>query len=472
MEEKPILIVDDDDSQRRLIEFWLQEEGYRSVAAANGKAGLQLFEEVSPRLVIADIRMPQLSGLDLLGRIKSASPDTPVILITAFGTVTDAVEAMKLGASDYLLKPLNTDEFKIVIRRVLEHQQLLDENRYLRGFAEKSFRFENLIGSSPKMRELFELALQVADRESTVLLVGESGTGKELLAKAIHQNSPRRDKPFVTVNCGAIAETLIESELFGHRKGAFTGAVSDRQGKFEAASQGTVFLDEVSELKQNLQVKLLRVIQEREIDKVGYPHPIKVNVRIVAATNRDLRTLVDDGQFREDLYYRLSVVTLRLPPLRERREDVPALLEHFLAKYCQRYNLPLVSVSPEALQCLLRHNWPGNVRELENVVEHVLVVGKDSVVRAEHLPVEILLAKPRIANLKLELPDDGISLEQVEKEILLQALERHNWNQTHAAKYLDITRKTLIYRMEKHGIRAPGASAEPREVYPATDEQQ
>jgi len=468
MEQKPILIVDDDDSQRRLLEFWLQEEGYATLTAADGKAGLALFEEQSPRLVIADIRMPGLDGIELLGRIKATNQDVPVVLVTAFGTVSNAVEAMKLGAADYLLKPLNADELKIVVRRVLEHQQLLDENQYLRSFADSSFRFENLIGRSRKMRELFDLALQVATRDSTVLLTGESGTGKELLAKAIHQNSLRSGKPFVTINCGAITETLIESELFGHRKGSFTGAVADRVGKFEAANEGTVFLDEISELKSNLQVKLLRVLQEREIDKIGHPHPIKVNVRILAATNRNLRNLVEDGQFRDDLFYRLSVVTLNVPPLCERREDIPLLVEHFLAKYCRRYNLPAVTMSDEALTILLRHNWPGNVRELENVIEHVVVVGKGNIIKPEHLPLELHQARSVVGNVRVDLPAGGISLEDVEKDILTKALEKHDWNQTHAAKYLNITRKTLIYRMEKYGILA---SAHLRERAPQVEEE-
>lgn len=323
MEEKPILIVDDDAGQRRLIEFWLQEEGYSTLLASDGKAGLQLFEEKSPRLVIADIRMPGMDGVDLLSRIKGINQDTPVMLVTAFGTVDNAVEAMKLGAADYILKPLNANELKMIVRRALEHMQLLEENRYLRDFADTGFRFENLVGRSRKMREVCDLALQVARRDSTVLVTGESGTGKELFAKAIHQNSLRSAKPFVTINCGAIPETLIESELFGHRKGSFTGALADRMGKFEAANEETVFLDEISEMKPSLQVKLLRVIQEREIDKIGHPHPIKVNVRILAATNRSLRNLIEDGQFRDDLFYRLSVVTLNLPPLRERKEDIP-----------------------------------------------------------------------------------------------------------------------------------------------------
>jgi two-component system NtrC family response regulator len=324
-----ILVVDDDASQRRLIEFWLKEDGYDVATAADGNAGLREFTDKSPALVITDIRMPGLSGLDLLGRVKALNPDTPVILITAFGTVGDAVGAMKLGAADYVLKPLNVDELKVNVKRALERQQLVDENRYLRDFSDTAFRFENLVAGSRRMRDVFTLAAQVARRDSTVLVTGESGTGKELIAKAIHQNSLRANKPFITVNCGAIPENLIESELFGHRKGSFTGAIADRTGKFEAANEGTVFLDEVGELPINLQVRLLRVIQEREIDKIGFPKPIPVNVRIIAATNRDLRKLIEDGQFREDLFYRLSVVTVELPPLRERRDDIPLLIFAF-----------------------------------------------------------------------------------------------------------------------------------------------
>jgi DNA-binding NtrC family response regulator len=459
MEDKPILIVDDDAAQRRLIDFWLKEEGYTTILASDGKVGLQEFETKSPRLVIADIRMPGLSGIELLGRIKGVNDDALVILITAFGTVENAVEAMKLGASDYILKPLNADELKIVVRRALQHQQLVEENRYLRDFAGKAYRFENIVGGSRKMREVFELAVQVAQSDSTVLVTGESGTGKELLAKAIHQNSQRSKKPFVTINCGAIPETLIESELFGHRKGSFTGAIADRIGKFEAGNEGTVFLDEVSELVLNAQVKLLRVLQEREIDKVGDPRPVKVNVRIIAATNRNLRNLVEDGQFREDLFYRLSVITIDLPPLRERREDIPLLVDHFLRKYCDRCKAPAISPSEEVLDILTKYNWPGNVREMENLMERLVVLRKGSIVLPEHLPGEIRQPKSRVANLALELPDEGIDLEEVEKEILLLALQKHLWNQTRAARFLNISRKTLIYRMEKFGIRDPNESA-------------
>jgi len=469
MEDKPILIVDDDAAQRRLIEFWLKEDGYPTVLAADGLAGLREFESKSPSLVIADIRMPGLSGLELLGRIKGRNEDALVILITAFGTVENAVDAMKLGASDYILKPLNADELKIVVRRVLQQRQLLEENRYLRDFAGTNYRFENIVGQSRKMREVFELAVQVAQSDSTVLITGESGTGKELLAKAIHQNSLRSNKPFITINSGAIPETLVESELFGHRKGAFTGAVTDRIGKFEAGNEGTVFLDEVSELEPNVQVKLLRVLQEREIDKVGDPRPLKVNVRVIAATNRNLRKLVEDGEFRQDLFYRLGVIGIDLPPLRERKEDVPLLVDRFIRKFRDRYKAPAISMSEEALNILTRYSWPGNVRELENVVERVLVLRKGNIVLPEHLPAEVREQKSRIAKVALELPEEGIDLEEVEKEILLQALQRHNWNQTHAARYLNISRKTLIYRMEKFGMHEPGQSSG-EAVSPSNDE--
>ena len=460
MSSKPkILLVEDDASQRRLLEFWLQEEGYETISAKDGRAGLQAFEQHAPSVVISDIRMPGMNGLELLSRIKAANPDTAVLLITAFGTVTDAVEAMKLGAADYVLKPVNGDELKLNVRRALERQQLVDENRYLRDLAGNTFRFDNAVAQSRKMRAALDIAAQVARRESTVLLTGESGTGKEVLAKAIHQNSLRAGKPFITVNCGAVPEGLAESELFGHRKGSFTGALSDRIGKFEAANEGTVFLDEIGELPLSLQVKLLRVIQEREIDKIGHPRPIPINVRVIAATNRNLKNLVEDGEFREDLYYRLSVVNIEIPSLRNRREDIPMLLQHFLTKVRTRYSLPPVSLTEDALERLGRYNWPGNVRELENVVERLVVLAKADTIGDEDLPAEIRQTESRIAAIDLKLPDDGISLEEVEKELLLRALERHRWNQTQAAKYLNISRKTLIYRMEKYNLTAPEMAA-------------
>lgn len=456
MPSKPILIVDDDAGERRVIQFWLEEEGYQTRTATNGKAALQSLEENPPCLVLSDIRMPELGGMDLLAHIKGTDSEMPVILMTAYGAVGDAVEAMKLGAADYLLKPLNADELKLTVRRTLERQKLLDENRYLREFAGKAFRFENLVGQSKKMRNVLELCSRVAPRDSTVLLTGESGTGKELLAKAIHQNSLRADKPFVTVNCGALPESLAESELFGHRKGSFTGAMTDRAGKFEMANEGTIFLDEVAELPLNLQVKLLRVLQEHEIDKIGFPQPLKVNVRILAATNRDLGKLMEDGELREDLYYRLSVVVINIPPLRDRREDIPRLAEHFLARLAERYGQPPLKLTDQAMDEIIRYDWPGNVRQLENVMEHVAALSTGKLIGPEDLPADIREIGSRVSAIQLKLPDDGIDLEQVEKEILLQALEKNDWNQTRAAHYLNITRKTLIYRMEKFGLNQAG----------------
>jgi two-component system NtrC family response regulator len=462
MTTSPILIVDDDDRERRLIEFWLQEEGYRTVTATDGLAGLRAFEQHTPALVVTDVRMPGITGIDLLSRAKGENADTPFILITAFGTVDDAVQAMKLGAADYVLKPLKADELKVSVRRALEQQQLVAENRILRDLTRSTFSFANIISQSRKMRAVIETATQVARRDSTVLLTGESGTGKELLAKAIHQNSLRVNKPFVTVNCGALPESLAESELFGHRKGSFTGAIADRAGKFEAANEGTIFLDEVGELTLPLQVKLLRVIQEREIDKIGNPQPVKVNVRIVATSNRKLKNLVEDGEFRDDLFYRLSVVTVDLPPLRERREDIPLLAAHMLKQFAARYGIPALSISDEAMEKFLQYNWPGNVRELQNVMERLAVLAKDPVVRDEHLPAEIRQSESRIANINLKLPEEGVDLEEIEKEILLQAIEKSGWNQTQAAKYLNISRKTLIYRMDKFSLTPP-ASFTPRQ---------
>lgn len=447
-----ILIVDDDASQRRLIEFWLQEEGYATTAVGDGLTGWRSFEAQPPSLVISDIRMPAMSGLDLLGRIKATNPDVPIILITAFGTVTDAVNAMRLGAEDYVLKPLNGDELKVNVRRALERQQLVAENRYLRDLTGSTFRFENLIGQSRKMREVLDLCARVSGRDSTVLLTGESGTGKEVLAKAIHQNSLRAGKPFVTVNCGALPEALAESELFGHRKGSFTGAIADRVGKFEAANEGTIFLDEIGELPLNLQVKLLRVIQEREVDKIGFTQPVKVNVRILAATNRNLKMQIEDSQFREDLFYRLSVVTIEVPPLRDRKDDIPLLVLHFLKTLCARYHIPPLTVTDEAMALILRYVWPGNVRQLENAIERVVVLADGSTIQPDQLPPEMRESESRIAKIDLRLPDEGIDLEEIEKEILLQALQKHSWNQTRAARYLNISRKTLIYRMEKFNL--------------------
>jgi two-component system NtrC family response regulator len=455
MTQRCILVVDDSESQRRVIEFWLKEEKHRVITAGDAEGALQLVNENKCDVVISDIKLPGSSGMQLLERLRETMPEVPIILMTAIGAVNDAVAAMKLGAFDYVLKPLNGDAFKVIVQKAIEHRQLVDENIYLRAFTERVSRFENIVGHSKKMVELFELATQVAARDSTVLLLGESGTGKELLAKAIHLNSPRRRGPFVVVNCGAIPATLIESELFGHKKGSFTGAVTDRVGKFEAANHGTIFLDEISELEPELQVRLLRVLQEHEIDKIGETAPVKVDVRVVAATNRLLSKMLEDASFRDDLYYRLSVVTLRVPPLRERRDDIPLLVEHFIEKSCSRYGLPLRRLRPEALEMLTAYNWPGNARELENAIESMVVLSKTEELTTDYLPENVTRQGSRVARIYLDIPDEGISLEEVEKELLLKALEKAEWNQSKAARLLNITRKTLIYRMEKYGLIAP-----------------
>ncbi len=455
MEPVSILLVDDNESQRQVIAFWLGEEHFEISAASTVDAAIELLAQREFDLVLTDVKMPGSSGIELLAWLKERVPEVPVVLMTAYGTVADAVSAMRMGAFDYVIKPLTEDALKVVVKKAIHQSRLIRENRTLRVYAEKASRFENIIGHSKKMTELFELAAQVAPRDSTVLIHGESGTGKELLAKAIHLNSARSGAPFIVVNCGAIPETLIESELFGHQRGSFTGAFADRIGKFEAAHHGTVFLDEVGELASPLQVRLLRVVQEREVQKIGRTDPLKIDIRVIAATNRNLKTMLNDGSFREDLYYRLSVITLQIPPLRERREDIPLLAEHFVEKFCHRYALPIRRLSPAAIELLTRYNWPGNVRELENAIESSIVLSNNEEISPLYFSENIRQERSRVSQIYLEIPSDGISLEEVEKELLLKALQMCEWNQTHAARFLDISRKTLIYRMEKHGILSP-----------------
>ena len=422
------------------------------VTAADGRSGLQRFQESGVDLVLTDVRMPEMDGVELMTHLKAMQPDLPVIVLTAHGTIDAAVEAMKVGAFDYLTKPFSRDQLKTSVRKALELGALASENRQLRQIVSERFSFASMIAGSRAMRGVTDTASRVAASDTTVLLEGESGTGKELLAKAIHVNSPRSRGPFVTVNCAAIPENLLESELFGHRRGAFTGAVADRQGKFESASRGTIFLDEVGELPLLLQVKILRVLQEREVDKVGDTRPIKVDVRVIAATNRDLEKMTADGGFREDLYYRLAVVSIRVPPLRERSDDIPLLVDHFLAKHAERLDRPRPAVDKAVYSAFNLYAWPGNIRELENVVERALVLDRDGLLGLDDLPDRLKAKGQRIGNLRIELPDEGISLEDVERELLLAALEKHNWNQTRAAAYLKITRSTLLYRMQKFAL--------------------
>jgi two-component system NtrC family response regulator len=449
---KTVLLIDDDESLRRVLEYNLREDGYQVVTAADGRSGLQRFQEAAVDLVVTDVRMPEMDGVALLTHLKAMQPDLPVIVLTAHGTIDSAVEAMKVGAFDYLTKPFSRDQLKASVRKALELGALASENRQLRQIVRERFSFANMIAGSRAMRDVTDTASRVAASDTTVLLEGESGTGKELLAKAIHVNSGRSRGPFVTVNCAAIPEHLLESELFGHRRGAFTGAIADKPGKFEAANRGTIFLDEVGELPLLLQVKILRVLQEREVDKVGETRPIKVDVRVIAATNRDLEKMTADGTFREDLYYRLAVVSIRVPPLRERSDDIPLLVDHFLDRHAARLGRPRPAVDKAVYPAFNLYAWPGNIRELENVIERALVLDRDGLLALYDLPDRVQASGRRIGNLRIELPDEGISLEDVERELLLAALEKHNWNQTRAAAYLNITRSTLLYRMQKFGL--------------------
>ena len=458
---KTVLVIDDEDSLRRVVEYNLREEGYRVVTASDGTSGLREFQASPVDLVLTDVRMPEMDGLELLTRLKAMQPELPVIVLTAHGTIDSAVEAMKLGAYDYLTKPFNRDQLTSAVRKALDVAALASENRHLREVIAERFSFANMIAGSRAMRAVTDMAARVAQSEATVLLEGESGTGKELLAKAIHFHSPRARGPFVTINCGAIPEQLLESELFGHRRGSFTGAVADKKGKFEVADGGTIFLDEIGELPLLLQVKILRVLQEHEIDKVGDPRPIKVNVRVIAATNRDLEKMIAGGGFRDDLYYRLAVVSVRMPPLRERTDDIPLLVDLFLSKHSDRLGRPRPTVEKAVYSAFNLYTWPGNIRELENVIERGLVLDKDGVLGLDDLPDRLRTPEHHVANLRMELPDEGISLEDVERELLVAALEKHNWNQTRAAAYLNITRSTLLYRMQKFGLERDKKPAEP-----------
>ncbi len=450
MKKPSILLIDDDDSLRRVMEFSLVEAGYAVRTASNGEDGLRLFGQESSDAVVTDITMPGMSGMEVLARIRGKDGQTPVIVITAYGTIESAVEAMKKGAFDYITKPFNRDELRMTLEKALALRRLERENVELRAAVTDRYSFAGIIGTSDSLKNVLDLAGRVAPSEASVLITGESGTGKELLARGIHGNSARAQGPFVAVNCAAIPEGLIESELFGHVKGAFTGAVRDKAGKFELASGGTLFLDEIGELRIDLQAKLLRALQERQVDRVGGKHPLAIDVRVLAATNKELERAVKEGAFREDLYYRLNVITLQMPPLRERRDDIQLLVSHFLKKF----NAPSVGIDPAALSALRAYGWPGNVRELENVIERASVLRRGDMVTLGDLPEKLEKKKQSVEDIILNLPEEGISLEDLEKSLIIRALEKHKNNQTRAAEYLGITRPTLIYRMEKFGLKS------------------
>jgi DNA-binding NtrC family response regulator len=451
MSSNRILVVDDDSSLRSIMKMQLEEAGYQVSLASDGAEAYDLLCEIRPQLVITDLKMPT-SGLELLRLVSAEEVPPTLIIITAFGTVETAVQAMKMGAYDYVTKPLDFEALVLVVHRAMERQSLLEEVRHLRSALDQRYGFEGIIGRAKKFLRVLDQAARVAQHDTTVLIHGETGTGKELLARAIHHNSRRKNKPFVTINCGAIPRDLVEAELFGYVRGAFTGAYASRPGRIEQADEGTLFLDEIGELPLEAQVKLLRVLQQGEISKIGSTETTRVNVRVLAATHRNLSAMIEDDTFREDLYYRLAVVPLYLPPLRERKEDIPELVEYLFQKAKDRHGISDAQLTSSIMPHLVAYRWPGNVRELENVLERLLVLSSHKSIGEDDLPEEILRVRPEASSFWLDLPDDGISLESVERELILRALERFKGNQTHAAKYLDISRRTLIYRMEKYGL--------------------
>jgi two-component system, NtrC family, response regulator PilR len=447
-----ILVVDDERSMRDFLSIMLKKEGYEVVTAENGGDALKTVQGEIFDLVISDVKMPELDGIDVLKAVKEVSPETVVIMITAFATTETAVEAMKLGAYDYIIKPFKVDEIKLIIKKALEKHSLRKENILLRREIESRVGFENFIGKSEPMQRIFSLIKQVADTKSTVLITGESGTGKELVAKALHFNSTRKENPFVTVNCGALPETLLESELFGSMKGAFTGAVSNRQGLFEAANSGTLFLDEISSTTPALQIKLLRVIQEREFKRVGGTADIKVDVRVLAASNSDLQAEVKRGNFREDLYYRLNVIPIHIPPLRDRKEDIPLLVDFFLRKYSSERALK--KMTPEAMKLLMNYRWSGNVRELENTIERMVILAAGDTIQREHIQDIIKDVRPCPELVPSDIPDAGVDiealLENAEKTLLKKALEKAGGVKTEAAKLLGLSFRSFRHRLQKY----------------------
>ncbi len=459
--KKRLLLIDDEARVRASLKMVL-EPLYDIAQAADGSEGIDLFRKEGPDLVLLDIVLPGTDGLAVLQMLRTERKSTPVIMLTGTKSVKTAVEAMKLGAADYLSKPFDVDELRIVIDRALNSSELEQEVTQLRAQVVQRYAFHNLIGKSHGMQEIYSKIEQVADSRTTVLITGESGTGKELVAKALHYNSSRRERPFVALNCAALPETLIESELFGHEKGSFTDATARRVGQFELANTGTLFLDEIGDLSPITQAKLLRVIQEREFTRIGGVQPIKVDVRIVAATNKNLDDLVRKGLFREDLYYRINVISLYLPPLRERGEDIPLIANHFLEKRLQEAQRPPIEFGKEALELLARYPWPGNVRELENFVEQAFIWSQHATeITTEHLPTS-MKSTSRSPSLRDDTLAGRMSLEKAvmefEREIILDALKRTNYVQTHAANLLGISRRMLKYRMDTLGIGRPDNS--------------
>ena len=454
MPKEKILIVDDEKSIRDFLEIMLKKEGYRVSSASGGEDAMRLFNNSSYDLVISDVRMKGMGGVELLKNIKETSPETIVLIVTAYASVDTAIDAMKAGAYDYLTKPFKIDEVKYIIKNALDRKRLETENILLKKELKSKYGFANLIGTSPRMLEIYEIIKRVTSAKANILITGESGTGKELVARAIHYEGDRKDKPFVPINCGAIPENLIESELFGHQKGAFTGAVANKSGLFEMANQGTIFLDEITELPVQLQVKLLRVIQERNFRRVGGIEDIAVDVRIIAASNKEIDREVKEGRFREDLFYRLNVIPIQMPPLRERKEDIRLLAEHFFEKHTKELGKEIKGISREAMDYLESYSYPGNIRELENIIERAVALENTSIILTDSLPDYIVHKKavdvsvcPRAETSNLEK-----TIEDYEKAIILDALKKSGGVKKKAAELLGLSFRSMRYKLDKYGI--------------------
>ena len=455
MDEKPkILVVDDEDSHRIMLRAVLSEDGYAVTEAADGTDAIMAVEKEAFDVILLDIRMTTMDGIEALTEIRKMSPLVPVLIMTAYASVKTAVEALKAGAFDYLTKPLDIEELKILIEKTLEHYHLRAENLVLKERLGDRFDFTRIIGRSPKMKSLLDTLAMVAPSDATVLIMGESGTGKEVVANAIHHNSPRAGQPFIKVSCASLPETLLESELFGHKKGAFTGAVYRREGRFQLAHRGTIFLDEVGEMSRATQMKLLRVLQEKEFEPVGSAQTIKVDIRVIAATNKDLEKDVKDGRFREDLYYRLNVVPIVLPPLRERKEDISPLTDHFLALYGEKNRKSLKGISGKALDLLVRYDWPGNIRELENCIERAVIMAREEVIVPADFPPQIQMLSREEGTNGFNIPS-GISLEEMERALIVKTLAETDGNRTRASEILGINRRTLQNKLKQYGLNTP-----------------
>lgn len=450
MDNRTILIVEDDLRVGESLRLLFKKKGYSVLLASNGKEGLQVFRHETVDLVITDVVMPKMGGLELLEAVKSLRPETEVIVISAQGTIEKAVQAMKAGAFDFIEKPINPRVISLLVERALEKQALILQNQDLRSQLEDKFHFRNIVGKSEKMLKIFELIRHIASYDSSVLIIGESGTGKELIANAIHYNSPRATLPFIKVNCASLSEGIIESELFGHEKGAFTGAIASRKGRFEMAHQGTLFLDEVEDIPLSTQIKLLRILQEGEFERVGGNKTIRVNLRVIAAGNRDLQEAVRNAAFREDLYYRLNVVNIKLPPLRERREDIPFLVQFFMERFNKKYGMKVKGVSQRAMNLLIHYAWGGNVRELENTIESAMVINNPQILDLPHLPQEIRDFRPEQEPVPFKV---GTSLQDMEREMLVQTLKATKGNKKKAADLLGINVRTIHRKIEEMGLK-------------------